>query len=93
VSLFETTELGEQVTEQVVRHGVGRIEHERLSQHPFGFDVAIFGQERPCRAEASESRLRSRRCRAAKTADRLVAVAQCVDQCASAEPGLRQRRQ
>ena len=33
----------------------GGIERQRPSQHPLGFDVAIFGQQRPRRAEASES--------------------------------------
>jgi hypothetical protein len=90
--LLETTALGEQVAQQVLRQGIGGIERQHLPQCPFGFDVAIFGQERARRAEAAESRLPSRRRRAAETADRFVTMAHGVDQRAGAEPRLGQRR-
>ena len=35
--LVETAELREQIAEQIVRHGVRRVERQRLPQHLFGF--------------------------------------------------------
>ena len=86
-------ELNEQIAQQVVGHGVCRVERQRPPQHPFGFRVAILAEECPRRAEASEASLRPRRRRPAETADRLVAMAQRVYQGAGAEPRLGQRRQ
>ena len=88
--LVETAELREQIAQQIMRHGVPRIERQRLSQHLFGFLIAILGQQRPRLAKAAEAGLTSGRRRAAETADRLVAMAQCVDQGAGAEPRLGQ---
>ena len=61
-----------------------------MSEYQFGFFLAILRQQRPCLAKAAEPGLTSGRRRAAETAERLVAMAQCVDQGAGAEPGLRQ---
>ena len=88
--LVETAELREQIAQQIMRHGVPRIERQRLSQHLFGFLIAILGQQRPRLAKAAEAGLTAGRRRAAETADRLVAMAQCVDQGAGAEPRLGQ---
>src|SRR5260370_8848009 len=75
-----------------MRHSVPRIERQRLSQHLFGFLIAILGQKRPRLAKAAEADLTSGRRRAAETTDRLVAMSQFVDQSASAEPRLGQGR-
>src|ERR1700728_4853298 len=62
-----------------------RVKHSRASsKRP---DSASRLPSKSC-AEASESRLRSRRCGPAKTADRLVTMAHGVDQGAGAEPCL-----
>src|SRR4029077_18630335 len=73
-----------------MRHSVPRIVRQCLSQHLFGFLIAILGQKRPCLAKAAEAGLTSGRRRPAETTDRLVAVSQFVDQSASAEPRLAQ---
>ena len=88
--LVETAELREQIAQQIMRHGVAWIERQRVSQHLFGFLIAILGQQRPRLAKAAEAGLASGRRRAAETADRLIAMAQCVDQGAGAEPRLGQ---
>ena len=42
--LVETAELREQIAQQIIRHGVPRIGHQRLSQYLFGFLIAILDQ-------------------------------------------------
>jgi len=74
--LVETAELTEQIAQQIVRHGVPRIESQRVSQHLFGFLIAILDQQRPRLAKAAEAGLTSGRRRAAETADCLLAMAQ-----------------
>ncbi|HEY6290894.1 MAG TPA: hypothetical protein VI455_04930 [Terriglobia bacterium] len=76
--LVETAELREQIAQQIMRHGVARVERQRLSQHPFGFLIAILGQQRSRLAKAAEAGVTSGRCRAAEIDDRLVAIAQCI---------------
>src|SRR5437763_15447573 len=73
-----------------MRHGVLRIVCQRLSQDQFGFVIAILDEQRPRLANAAEAGLTSSCCRTAETADRLVAMAECVDQGAGAEPRLGQ---
>ncbi len=89
--LVETAALGQQIAEQIERHGVRRVEHQRLAKHLFGFRVAILGQECPCLAQAAEAGLGSARRGPAEAADGLVAMAERVDQGAGAEPDLGQR--
>ena len=89
--LVETAELRQQVSPQLVRHGVRRIGRQRLSQYLFGFLITILDQQRPRLGQAAVAGLRCGRGRAAETADRLVAMAQCVGQGAGAEPRLGQR--
>ena len=89
-SLVETAELSEQIAQQIISHGVPRIGHQRLSQYLFGFLIAILGQQRPRLAKAAEAVPISGRCRAPETADRLVAMAQRIEQGAGAEPRLSQ---
>src|ERR1035441_8437434 len=73
-----------------MRHGVLRIERQRLSQHLLGFLVAILGQQGACLAQTAEARFTSScRC-AAKTTDSLVSMAQGVSQRAGPEPRLGQ---
>jgi broad specificity phosphatase PhoE len=61
-----------------------------VSQDFFGFLIAIFNEQRARLAEAAKAAFSSRRGRPAETADRLLAIAQCVDQRAGAEPSLGQ---
>jgi hypothetical protein len=56
-----------------------------------GFLIAILDQQRPRLAEAAEVGSTSAHGRAPETTDRLLAMAQCVDQSAGAEPRLGQR--
>ena len=77
-SLVETAKLGEQIAQQIMRHGVLRIARQCLSQYQFGFLIAILGQQRPRLAQSAEAAIPSRRRRAPETADCLVAMAQCV---------------
>ena len=88
--LVETAEVGEQISQQIIRHGVARIGHQRLSQHLFGFLIAILDQQRPRLTQAAVAGLTRSRCRATETANRFVAMAQCIDQGAGPEPCLRQ---
>ena len=43
-SLVETAELRQQIAQQIMPRGVARIERQRVSQHLFGFLIAILGQ-------------------------------------------------
>ena len=90
--LVETAELREQIAQQIMRHGVPRIVRQRPSQHLFGFLIAVLGQQRPSLAQPAEAAVASGRRRAAETADRLLTMAQRVDQGAGAEPRLGQGR-
>ena len=67
-----------------------RLALEDVPQHLLGFLIATLGQQRPGLAQAAEAGLTPCGRRAAKTADRLVAVTQFVDECAGAEPRLSQ---
>ena len=53
--LIETAVLRKQIAQQIMRHGVSRIECQRLSQHLFGFLIAILGQQRPRLAKPAEA--------------------------------------
>jgi hypothetical protein len=88
--LVETAELGEQITEQVIRHGIPRIGHQRLSEYLFGFLIAVLDQQRPSLTKAAEAVPISGYRRAAETAYRLLAMAQYVGQGTGAEPCLGQ---
>jgi hypothetical protein len=88
--LVETAELREQIAQQIMCQGVRRIVRQCLSQCLFGFWIAILGQQRPRLAQAAEAGLTSGRRGAAETANRLVTMAQGVDQRAGAEPCLGQ---
>src|ERR1700721_345956 len=89
--LVETSTLSQQIAEQIERHGVGRVERQRLAKYLFGFGIAILGQECPCLAEAAEAGLGSARRGPAEAADGFVAMAERVDQGAGAKPGPCQR--
>jgi len=88
--LVETAEFRKQIAQQIVRHGVARINRYRVSQHPFGFLISILCQQRPRLAKVAEAGLPSGSRGATETADGLVAMPQCVNQRASAEPRLSQ---
>src|ERR1700756_1695456 len=74
-----------------MRHGVPWIARQGLSEHLFRFLIAILDQQCPGLAKTAEAGLTSGRRRAAKTADRLVTMAQCVYQGTSAEPSFGER--
>ena len=66
--------LRKQVSQQIMRQGVPRIARQGVSQHLLGFPIAILNQQRPRFAEAAEAGIAAGRCRAAKAADRLIAM-------------------
>src|SRR5438477_12757659 len=90
MSLIETSELGEQIAEKIVGHCVRWVLRQGPPEHALAFLITILGQKRPRLPQATERRFRTGRRGAAEAADCLVAVAECVDQRAGAEPCLRQ---
>src|SRR5579862_804746 len=86
----EAAELRKKIAEQLISHAVPGIGHQRLSQHLFGFLIAILDQQRPRLTQPAEVGSASGRRRAAETTDRLVEMAENVDQSTGAEPRLGQ---
>lgn len=90
-SFIEAAKLREQITQQIMRHGVFGIVRQRLSQNLFSFLISILSEQRSRFAEAAEAGPASSGSRPAETTDGLVAMAQGVNQSAGAEPCLSER--
>jgi len=82
----KTAGLGKQISEQILCQGILRILRQRFSQHQFSFLIAILDQQCARLAEAPKTALSSSRRRLSETGDRLIEMAQRVDEIPGAKP-------